>query len=60
MDAVSVALLISIVGNVVQMIFNFCRICTQTNKCMNEARENKQRESYNDLDGGIDGGAIYF
>ena len=55
---ISIALLVSLIGNVVQITFYLCKTYIDYKKYIQQRQETKQRNSYNDLK--EEEGAIYF
>lgn len=55
---ISIALLVSLVGNLVQITFYLCKTYIDYKEYKQKKQEIKQRNSYNDLK--EDDGAIYF
>lgn len=56
---VSLALVVSLIGNMVQMMFYFMRVYLDYRTYVKQEEENKRRDSYNDLQE-PDGDAIFF
>jgi len=48
-DVISIALLVSLIGNVVQIIFYVSKVCLDYHKYKENVEEHRKRESYNDL-----------
>jgi hypothetical protein len=46
---ISIALLVSLIGNVVQIVFYLTKVCLDYRKYKDNVEEHKKRESYNDL-----------
>lgn len=55
---VSIALMISLMGNIVQMCFYVMRVCLDVKSYRKEQEEQKKRDSYNNLH--ETEGAIFF